>query len=632
MDLSLSFFSNFSFEADLMAQTDQDRWIARILVLPVFHESFAQAVRESQLSSLAFVASLEVGSAEAFVQKVMELLPAFGPEVQRKLEGQEVLLAQFWSLACSVEKAFFQSMAFQLRFGLCESRVVAPSLDANATLRKQSAIAALLNRQCAPPKKAKLSVEPASSATPLLDKEKSERWKWAIRLEAIGKRAGAHAKLFKESEDQGDLSQSELWQLRQMVLASGAHRTLAAHVQAFERFEHWAAAQDFPLYPLSVEKLLKFCLKLDQEGCGPSVIPSFKTAVKWVCSRLAIDVPDLEDQRLTALQKQIVVDRAKTLKEAVPIPITAVAALERLVLSDQVPEQARVFIWWLLCMIFASLRFDDAIHVKPQELTMKDEGLFGVSWQSKVERKRAGTRFMVPHVGFSTDDWLLVGWSLFNQILLSDRDFWVPELNSQTEFKSDPPTYSRTLQWLKYFARKAVDVSPDLAQAQKVLDARVINTLTNHSCRVTLLDAAVHAGRSTEEIGLQANWKNPGPLVLKYTRNRSSVPAVMIKQLVRELVQEQHPTEVVGDATLVDADDQDLGTVEFFIKTPAPGSYYEYKFHCISSSDRTALACGKFVVDECSAVGTCLPSTDVFCKACARARPEVVSFYTQKPA
>ena len=33
--------------------------------------------------------------------------------------------------------------------------------------------------------------------------------------------------------------------------------------------------------------------------------------------------------------------------------------------------------------------------------------------------------------------------------------------------------------------------------------------LTSHSCRVTLLDAAVHAGRSTEEIGLQANWKNP---------------------------------------------------------------------------------------------------------------------------
>ena len=48
-----------------------------------------------------------------------------------------------------------------------------------------------------------------------------------------------------------------------------------------------------------------------------------------------------------------------------------------------------------------------------------------------------------------------------------------------------------------------------------------------------MLDAAVHAGRSTEEIGLQANWKNPGPLVFKYTRNRSAIPAKMVQQLVR---------------------------------------------------------------------------------------------------
>ena len=56
----------------------------------------------------------------------------------------------------------------------------------------------------------------------------------------------------------------------------------------------------------------------------------------------------------------------------------------------------RVFVWWLLCTIHASLRFDDAIHVKPTELIMMDEGLFGVAWQTKVDRKQAGTRFMVP--------------------------------------------------------------------------------------------------------------------------------------------------------------------------------------------------------------------------------------------
>ena len=46
-------------------------------------------------------------------------------------------------------------------------------------------------------------------------------------------------------------------------------------------------------------------------------------------------------------------------------------------------------------MIFASLRFDDAIHVRPDELIMNDEGMFGVAWQTKVDRKRAGTKFVV---------------------------------------------------------------------------------------------------------------------------------------------------------------------------------------------------------------------------------------------
>ena len=83
---------------------------------------------------------------------------------------------------------------------------------------------------------------------------------------------------------------------------------------------------------------------------------------------------------------------------------------------------------------------------------------------------------------------------------------------------------------------------------------------------MTLLDAAVHAGRSAEEIGLQANWKNPGPLVLKYTRNRSSIPAQMVQQLVKDMLVQSHPA--VSSET-VDLDDEDpaaMDQVLFFTK------------------------------------------------------------------
>ena len=139
-----------------------------------------------------------------------------------------------------------------------------------------------------------------------------------------------------------------------------------------------------------------------------------------------------------------------------------------------------------------------------------------------------------------------------------DRDYWIPELNTRTTFLNKPPTYQRTVQWIKFFAFAAWSEEHPEKPIESLKVQTALQDLTAHSCRVTLPDAAVHAGRSTEEIGLQANWKDPGSLVLKYTRNRSSVPATMIKQLVRELVQEQHPTAEDENTLLVEAADSDL--------------------------------------------------------------------------
>ncbi len=293
-------------------------------------------------------------------------------------------------------------------------------------------------------------------------------------------------------------------------------------------------------------KVLKYALRLDQRECGPSVIPAFWSALKWVAARLALELPDLQDMRLKALQDRVISNRAKMLKEAIPVPL-AVRALEKYALTEGESTQGRIFAWWILCMIFASLRFDDAIHVRPSELVWKEEGLYGVAWQTKVDRKRAGTRFIVtPDVGFSSETWLSCGWGLFQPFIV-DRDFWIEELNTRQSFlEGYPPSYSRAVQWMKFFCHLSVAMDQTIAEETKLNIATLCKNLTAHSCRVTMLDAEVHAGRSTEEIGLQANWKDPGPLVLKYTRNRSSVPALMIKELVKDLVREEHPVQEWG--------------------------------------------------------------------------------------
>ena len=606
-----------------MAQNN--RWTVKILALPVFDEAFSEAILASPLADLAFVVSMDVGSPTEFSSRVYELCEVFDQKVAGVFFRDSSKLEQFWSLAVAAEKVFFQSTAVQLGFGLCESRVMAIENSPVSKLRKQAAIKALVSRPMAPCKKPKRD-HPTESNTPLLDQENAEKVRWAGRLEAIGKRAGAEAKLLTLDDQSDELSSGELAKLRHLVLISGAPRTMAAHIRSFERFEQWTAVNLGSLYPIGIDIVLKYCIYLDRRECGPSVIPAFKTSLKWVASRLAIAVPDLDDRRMRALQESVVVNRAKTLKEAIPIPIEAVGSLEGLVCSEDLEVAARVFTWWILGMIFASLRFDDAIHVKPSELIMKDEGLFGVAWQTKVDRRRTGTRFVVPAVGFRHEKWLEIGWELF-QSGITDRDYWVHELNTRSAFLERPPTYPRTVQWIRCLIAKAVNADHSFSQWTRAKTLESAQAVTAHSCRVTLLDAAVHAGRSSEEIGLQANWKDPGPMVLKYTRNRSSVPATMIKQLVKEITQEHHPIVEDENTVLDDIADSDLGAVEYFIKTPAPGSYYDYKYHAVSFDDVSSIACKKFSLEECTSVGNVLPDFSVLCKACARHRPDICKFH-----
>ena len=606
-----------------MAQAE--RWTVKVLSLPVFDRSFSEAIVQSPLVDPAFVIALGATSAGDFTVKVNRISESFDRRVAEVLEKETDKLEQFWSLIMASEKQFLESSTQQLGFGLCETRNKSSGDLPYDELRKEAMIKALVSKPTAPNKRLKPD-QAQSSSTPLLDKENAEKARWAARLEAIGKRAGTAAKLLSLEDQSEDLSEDELTKLKRMVLLSGAPRTMAVHVRAFERYEIWASMQSMDPHPLNIEKVLKYALALDQRECGPSVIPAFKTSLKWVAARLAIDLPDLDDRRLRALQEAVIAKRAKALKEAVPIPITVVGLLEKFVCDETKPEASRVFVWWILCMIFASLRFDDAIHVRPFELVMQEEGLFGVAWQTKVERKRTGTKFVVPAVGFHSKEWLATGWAMLQKTDL-DRDYWIPELNTREAFLDKPPTYLRTVQWLRFFTYALWSAENSQESIESMRIRQVLKDITAHSCRVTLLDAAVHAGRSTEEIGLQANWKNPGPLVLKYTRNRSAVPALMIKQLVNELVQEIHPAVEDENTILTDAADSDLDSVEFFTKTRSGKTYYDYKLHATALGDPSVLACNKFEISECTSIGNVLPDLAVFCKACAKVRPDICKFY-----
>ena len=105
-------------------------------------------------------------------------------------------------------------------------------------------------------------------------------------------------------------------------------------------------------------------------------------------------LPSLEAAALKAQQKEIFDRRGKPLEKAIAYPIPLVSAIEKFAMRNEFNE-VEVFVWWIPRMIFASLRFDDAIHVKLRELEYKGQGIFRVSWQTKTERKRRGAEVVV---------------------------------------------------------------------------------------------------------------------------------------------------------------------------------------------------------------------------------------------
>ena len=178
-------------------------------------------------------------------------------------------------------------------------------------------------------------------------------------------------------------------EVRRLELGTGAWRTIRGHVRMWERFEN--SARGSVVYPLQFAQVLRFAVILHAEECGPNVIPSLKASVRWVCARLTMTGPNLEDPTLQSLRRRSVEWRGKDVlgcREALPVPMEAVAAMEIAVIrwANEGRHDASVFTWFLLCATYSSMRYDDALHVVPKSVEMHDVGLLAKAWQTKVDR------------------------------------------------------------------------------------------------------------------------------------------------------------------------------------------------------------------------------------------------------
>ena len=311
--------------------------MAAFFALPLFGEGFVQALCRLGLGKCEFWLALDEGvGADEQIARLVSVMD--GEQADRDEVLTNLDLVQILHGMVSMARAkIMAEIANDLGYGEAASsdpgRAARPWPKAGAPDPGVPSF-----------KKPKVTAA-TDEVSSLKEEEEKEKIKWAARLKLIADKAGSAAQI--NSSMGGDLSPEEQSEIKSLVFRSGAFRTIRLHVLAWERMEKWAVDHGLSIYPPSTQVVTKYFLALQDSGCGPAVLPGLRQAIRWICKRLVMTPPDAGDPALEAIVAKVYEERGKELKEAVPVPLKAVAALEYLVnaliLADKIP--AAIFVY-----------------------------------------------------------------------------------------------------------------------------------------------------------------------------------------------------------------------------------------------------------------------------------------------
>ena len=475
-----------------------------------------------------------------------------------------------------------------------------------------------------------------TSGTPSLRALEADlKHQWVSRLMAIHERAGAVARVTDDLKPAALIARLPVQELLENVLGRGAWRTLRGHVRAWERFEAWAGGD---AYPPSSATLVAYAACLRRDGCGPSVIPAFRATVGWVCRRIGMAEPDTASEALLAIEASVVEVCGRELREAPPMHVEFLRALELLIPVWAAEERwVRVVrTWQVLCMAYSSMRFDDALHVRPLGIAEEDHAIFMTAWQTKVDRKRRGTKFAVPRVGLTPTDWLDIGMRTYSKVTsepMLRADFWLAAGTVDTVQEGAPMDYNGFALLLKSLGALVLEANPAGMSDSVMANVREsLEHVTCHSPRVTMVDLMAHAGADGQVLKLQGNWTCDA-MPAKYILDRKAIPVHFISQLMADMRSSFQPSppsapaEVAGPETEVvvqePAEVSSATEVCFWESVRAETDmYWNLKFHVISAKAPDKLACNVLPLARCRPLGSGWPGRGTLCERCASARPE----------
>ena len=172
--------------------------------------------------------------------------------------------------------------------------------------------------------------------------------------------------------------------LLSQMLSRMADTTLLRYLRSVMLFFDMMDTMRLHLSDLHQANVMDVLLCLQEASGGPLVAQINQVkALRWYVRASGIPFPDLYGGLFLSVMQPPDGER----REAVPLPLAVVVALERLVLDPAQPSKDRLIAAAFLTCVWASLRFSDSQRVLWSSLLLDFSSLRGVSHRTKTTRR-----------------------------------------------------------------------------------------------------------------------------------------------------------------------------------------------------------------------------------------------------